>query len=77
MLIALTISWNNNSLNTDGYVPGSVYSALQISLLLPLSFFGTVDLALIDTVFCVVTPFADFSGLGIRNQFGAHRGQCC
>jgi hypothetical protein len=31
MLIALTISWNNNSFEyeTDGYVPGSVYSALS------------------------------------------------
>jgi uncharacterized membrane protein len=64
MLIALTISWNNNSFG----IRNGMVTFLQVSTVLfqmsfaAATFFlwdGGQLLALIDTVFCVVAPFAD------------------
>jgi hypothetical protein len=65
MLIALTISWNNNSFG----IRNGMVTFLEVSTVLfqmsfaAATFFlwdGGQLLALIDTVFCVVAPFADF-----------------
>jgi hypothetical protein len=65
MLVALTISWNNNSF---GLRKGMI-TALEVSTVLFQACFGFATffvwdggqlLALIDTVFCVVAPFADW-----------------
>jgi hypothetical protein len=65
MLVALTISWNNNSF---GLRKGMI-TALEVSTVLFEACFGFATffvwdggqlLALIDTVFCVVAPFADW-----------------
>jgi ABC-type multidrug transport system fused ATPase/permease subunit len=65
LLIALTISWNNNSF---GIRNGMVTFLEVTTVLFQMSFAaatfflwdGGQLLALIDTVFCVVAPFADF-----------------
>jgi hypothetical protein len=65
MLIALTISWNNNSFG----IRNGMVTFLEVSTVLfqmsfaAATFFlwdGGQLLALIDAVFCVVVPFADF-----------------
>jgi hypothetical protein len=46
MLIALTISWNNNSFGIrNGWLRSwkRLQCSFRLALLLPLSFFGTVD----------------------------------
>jgi hypothetical protein len=64
MLIALTILWDNNIFR----IRNGMVTFLQVStMLFPMSFAaatfllwdGRQPLALIDTVFCIVVPFAD------------------
>jgi hypothetical protein len=64
MLIALTISWNNNSFGIrDGMVTFLEVSTVLFQMSFAAATFFVWDggqlLALIDTVFCVVAPFAD------------------
>jgi hypothetical protein len=64
MLIALTISWNNNSFGIrDGMVRFLEVSTVLFQMSFAAATFFVWDggqlLALIDTVFCVVAPFAD------------------
>jgi hypothetical protein len=65
MLVALTISWNINSFG----LRRGIITALEVSTVLFQACFGFAAffvwdggrlLALIDTVFCVVAPFADW-----------------
>jgi uncharacterized membrane protein len=64
MLVALTISWNNNSFGMrKGMVTTLEVSTVLFQVCFAVATFFVWDggqlLALIDTVFCVVAPFAD------------------